>query len=230
MNDNARGFCVSCGVARNFGDTCDYCGRHYVESTRSPEQTKRHTALSTKYKITKNQHNNVITWRWSNNSAWIMIAFSIIWIAMTVPVAIEVIGEPLHTIPIPLLFPFVGLALMIHGIMRMVNKTSIYAGRQSLYLKHHPIPWRGKYRIAANEIEQVFVSRIQRSKKNRTWQTPALQLITKAGQRHELLKGSSESDFIDFESLRLIILKGLDIKPEPSYDSFSQVARAQRVI
>lgn len=221
MNENARGFCVSCGVARNYGSTCDYCGRLYVESTDAPAATKRHTALSSKYKVTKNQQHNVITWHWKRKSGWILIAFSLVWITLTAPIAIESIGEPT---PIPIIFPFVGLFLLLKGVMKLVNKTSIYASRQSLYLKHHPIPSSGKFRMATDNIEQVFVSRIQRSSENRTWHAPALQLITKDGQRHELLKGSTEAEFIDFESLRLIILKGLNIKPESvsgSHDSFS---------
>ena len=109
--------------------------------------------------------------------------------------------------------------------MKLINKTSIRASKQMLHMKHHPIPWSGHFKIPTSNIEQVFVSRTQRSNKQNRWHAPALQLITGDGQKHQLLRGSNEAEFSDFESLRLIILKALDIKPQNiagAHDSFSQ--------
>ncbi len=222
MNEKNTGFCVSCGVARNYGDTCDYCGRHYVESTDAPH--KRVTALPTRYKITRQQDNTAITWRWAGKSGWMMIPFALIWITMTLPIAADFLQQPAGNLPIALLPMAVGFILLGHTIMKMINKTTIFAGKQSLYMKHHPIPWRGNFKIPTDNIEQVFVSRTQRSNKETSWHAPALQLITKDGQRHQLLRGRSEAEFSDFESLRLIVLKALGIKPETiagAHDSFS---------
>ena len=224
MNDNARGFCVSCGVSRNHGDTCDYCGRHYIDPIESFGKAKRLTALPSKYTITKANNGSVITWRWASKSGWVLILFAMIWIAITFPVAAEFLRDPLDTLFLPLIPLAAGVLLLCHAFMKLINKTSVYANRQSLYIKHHPIPWTGKVRFDTSNIEQVFVSRIQRSNKETSWHAPALQLATKDGHRHELLRGSAEVEFTDFESLRLIILKALDITPETvagAYDSFS---------
>lgn len=223
MNEKNTGFCVSCGVARNYGNTCDYCGRHYVESTDAPQKIKRVAALPAKYTITKQQGGTAITWPWAGKSGWMMIPFALIWIAMTLPIAIDFLKEP-DTVPVSLLPMAVGIILLCNAIMKLINKTSIFASKQSLRMTHHPIPWRGNFQISASNIEQVFVSRTQRSNKETSWHAPALQLITKDGQRHQLLRGRSEAEFSDFESLRLIILKGLNIEPETiagAHDSFS---------
>lgn len=224
MNDKNTGFCVSCGVARNYGDTCDYCGRHYVDPIETPKNAKRVTALPTKYKISRASDGTAITWSWAGKSGWILIPFALVWIAMTFPIAVEFMKEPIDAPPIPLLPLAIGAFLLIHAIMKLINKTTINASRQSLYMKHHPIPWRGNFKIATDNIEQLFVTRTQRSNKETSWHAPALQLITKDGQRHQLLRGKTEAEFSDFESLRLILLKALNIKPENiagAHDSFS---------
>ncbi len=223
MNQSSKSFCASCGVARTPGNTCDYCGRYYVEPIAGAANVARITALPSHYKITKNKKGSVITWRWAKNSAWMLIPFALVWLAMAFPIAIDYFAEP-GSLPVQLLPMAVGVGLLCHAIMKLINKTSIFASRQSLYIKHHPIPWSGKFRIATDNIEQVFVSRIQRSNKESSWHAPALQLISKDGQRHELLRGKREAEFSDFESLRLVILKALNIEPQQvagAHDSFS---------
>ncbi len=223
MNEKNTGFCISCGVARNYGDTCDYCGRHYVNPTETPQKAKRITALPSKYKITRKSDGTAITWRWAAKSGWVLIMFSMVWLAITYQIAADFLKEPGSALPLPLLPMAVGFILLGHAIMKLINRTSINASKQSLYMKHHPIPWRGSFKIPTSNIEQVFVSRTQRSNEKTTWHAPALQLITKDGQRHQLLRGRSEAEFSDFESLRLIILKALNIKPETiagAHDSF----------
>ncbi len=225
MNENAdSGFCVSCGVARNYGGTCDYCGRLYIEPVEASSQVKRLTALPAKYKISKENNGTAITWGWAGRSGWILIPFAMFWIAITYPIAADWFKEPFDTVPITLLPLVVGVVLFCYALMRLINNTSIYASNQSMLIRHHPIPWRGKLKVDTRDIEQVFVTRIQRSNKETSWHAPALQLITKGGQRHELLRGKAEAEFTDFESLRLIILKALGITPETiagAHDSFS---------
>jgi len=219
VNNDTKDFCISCGVHRNYGDTCDYCGRLYSDA---PESEPRVNALASKYKISKNQYGSVITWKWGNRSAWIPLLFSFVWLAVSVPMFPEIINDPLAAIPAPMVLPIVGFSLAFYAIVRLINKTSIHVSDQSLFIKHHPIPWRSSFKISAANVEQVFVSRTQRSNEDRSWHAPTLQLVTINGQRHQLLKGNREEEFADYESLRHIILNALGIKPTPTDSESSQ--------
>jgi len=217
MVTEAEAFCLSCGVARNQGRHCDYCGRMYLDaakaSTAKPAPLR---ALPVKYKVKKTGEETIISWRWKNRSSWFLFPFSIIWIAMALYATGGMdLSDPISAFPIPLIPVAIGVLLFIKAVITALNHTSIHASKDSLYVRHYPIPSRRSMRYSSNEIEQVFVSRVQRSNDNRTWHAPILQLVTTSGVSQAILSGSSESQFVAFESLRHEILDALGIDAAP---------------
>lgn len=217
MVTEAEAFCLSCGVARNRGDKCDYCGRLYVSAAKANAKAAPLRALTSKYKVKKSKGETIISWRWKSKSTWFMAVIGLVWIGMALSVMDGrlFLTDPLATFPVPMIPVLIGLAILVNAIIKMTNGTSIHASRQSLSIRHYPLPARRNVRYSRNDIEQVFVMRVQRSNKERSWQAPVLQLVTKSGVRQALLSGYSESQFADFESLRLEILDALDIAPRP---------------
>jgi hypothetical protein len=217
MVTEAEAFCLSCGVARNRGSKCDYCGRLYVSAAKAAAGTAPLRSLTSKYKLKKKRGETVISWRWKNKSSWFLIPFSFVWIGMALSIGGGELffSDPLATFPVPMIPVLIGIALLINAIVKLINGTSIHVSRQSLAIRHYPVPWRRNVRYPASDIQQVFVSRVQRSNNERTWHAPVLQLITHSGTRQALLSGSSEAQFADFESLRYEILEALDIEPMP---------------
>ncbi len=215
MVSEAEAFCLSCGVARNRGDKCDYCGRLYVSAAKADAKAAPTRALTSKYKIKQSGSETVISWRWKNKSTWMLVVVALVWIGISLSVfdGQNILQDPLSSFPIPMIPALIGIGLLINAIIKLTNGTSIHASRQSLSIRHYPLPARRNVRYSRNDIDQVFVSTVQRSHEGRTWQAPILQLVTKAGVRHALLSGQNESQFADFESLRHKILTALDIKP-----------------
>ncbi|MEM7257194.1 MAG: hypothetical protein AAF404_07380, partial [Pseudomonadota bacterium] len=158
----------------------------------------------------------IISWRWKNKSTWFMVVVALVWIAMALSVldGQRFLTDPLSTFPVPMIPVLIGLALLGNAIIKLTNGTSIHASRQSLSIRHYPLPGKRNVRYARSEIEQVFVTKVQRANKERTWFAPILQLVTTSGVRQALLSGHNETQFSDFESLRLEILEALDITPQ----------------
>ena len=212
MVTEAEAFCLSCGVARNRGSNCDYCGRMYVDAAKSNAKPKQHRALAPKYSISKKNNETVISWRWKNRSTWFLLVVALFWMGIALSMGGELfLTNPRATFPIPLLPVLVGLFLLAQAIVKLTNKPSIHASRQSLSIRHYPLPWRKNIRYSKSEISQLFVTTVERRDEHRTWKAPVLQLATTSGVRHAILSGYNESQFADFETLKHEIQSALGI-------------------
>ena len=215
MVTEAEAFCLSCGVARNRGSNCEYCGRLYVDAARAAKKPVPHRALAAKYNIKKRSNETVISWHWKNRSTWLLVPIALFWIGISLSMDGEkLLTDPLSTFPVPLIPVLIGIWLIVHAIVKLTNKTAIHASRQSLSIRHYPLPWRRNIRYDKSEIQQLFVSTIQRRDDKRTWTAPVLQLITTSGVRHALLSGYDESQTADFETLRDEIQSALGIESQ----------------
>ncbi len=213
MVTEADAFCLSCGVARNRGTNCEYCGRLYIEAAKAKNKPAQHRSLPTKYTVKKKNNETIISWRWKSRSTWLLVVIALFWITLSFQLdGGALLTDPLSTFPIPMIPVLVGLFLLSKAVVKLANKTSIHASRQSLSIRHYPIPWRRNIRYRTDEIEQVSVSIVQRSTKERTWKAPVLQLHTTSGVRHAILSGYNEAQFADFETLCHEIQNGLGIK------------------
>ena len=212
MVTEADAFCLSCGVARNRGTNCDYCGRLYIEAAKAKDKPAQHRSLPAKYTVRKKNNETVISWRWRNRSTWLLIFIALFWIGLALSMDGEkILTDPLSTFPVPLIPILIGLFLLTNAVVKLANRTSIHASRQSLSIRHYPLPWRKNIRYNTNEIQEVIVSSVQRSNENQTWKAPVLQLHTTSGVRHAILSGYKEAQFADFESLRHEIQTALGI-------------------
>lgn len=219
--------CASCGVARNKGDQCDYCGTVYADAIK-PNKTKSFLgSLSSKYQVSRRGSELRISWRWSGWSTLIMIPFFIFWNSMVFPLGSLFSGgssffsDPLSYFPVPGVHILVGILGPIYILIRLINRTTIVANKRHLIVKNHPIPWGKKHRFRAGDIQQLFVSKTQKSKKKTTWNVPELQLVTKNGMRHCLLTGNEEVEFADYETLRQQLSNALNIETVDVQGAFS---------
>ncbi len=210
--------CSSCGVARNKGDQCDYCGTVYADAIKRSNTKSFLGSLSSKYQISRRGSELRISWRWAGWGTLIMIPFFIFWNAITFPLGSMLseggsfFSDPLSYFPIPGIHMLIGILGPIYILILLVNRTTIVANKRHLIVKSHPIPWGRKRRFQTSEIQQLFVSKTQKSSKKNTWDVPELQLITKNGTRHRLLTGNREVEFADYETLRQQISNALNIE------------------
>lgn len=207
--------CSSCGVSRNIGDRCEYCGALYPDMINAKSTGKKLKSLDRKYSVERRGGRTEISWSWRSATTWLGIPFFLFWnsVAFSFASVSEMLSDPLTVFPIPGLHILIGIVGSVYVGVCLINKSTIIADNSQLALRHHPVPWPGHAKFKANEIEGIFVSKGQRSRKNSSWDVPILQLVTKAGTRHQLLKGKTEVEFADYETLRRHLLDALNIEP-----------------
>lgn len=207
--------CASCGVSRNRGDRCEYCGALYLDAVNAKPSSDKLRSLDKKYRIKQQGSRVEITWIWRDAGVWFLVPFFLFWnsIAFSFLSVSEVLSDPLSAFPIPAVHLVIGVLGVGYTAVCLLNSTTITAKNNYLSLRHHPIPWPGNIKFTAGEVEHIFVSKGRRSSKKRSSDVPILQLVTVSGRRYELLKGKTEVEFADYESLRLHLLKALNLKP-----------------
>jgi len=219
--------CHSCGVAKTSNDQCPYCGTVYPE--KIPTHTPPLPSLDAKYKISKDYDGVLISWDWRTGfTSLLIVPFAFVWNYMHREGWMDLFAGTLPEFPFPAFFMGVGVFLLYTGLATLLNKTTIHANSQSLRVKHFPVPYyRTRLHKAAN-IQQLFVSRAQKSSKNRTWHVPVLQVIDNKGRRHKLLKGNAEEEFADYEALRLNLMDALGIKSSEVIGDFTNPTQTRR--
>ncbi len=213
--------CASCGVSRDRGERCEYCGALYPDTISTDAPTGVISSLDNKYRVKRNGNEVSISWSWRNIKTWMMIPFFIFWnsIAFQFTTLDKALSDPLSLFPVPGIHLLVGILGPLYVLLCLINNTTITANSSHLSIRHHPLPWRNSNHFSAGDIEQVFVSRGRRSSKKRSWDVPILQVITINGSRYELLKGQTEVEFADYESLRRHILTAMNIAPKKVHGS-----------
>lgn len=211
--------CSSCGSSRNRGEQCDYCGKVYIDVIKQQSKGKTFLkSLSSKYQVDRKDGALNISWRWGGMRSLTLLIFFAIWNSLIFSADFGFDGDVdfwshLWTLfPIPAIHMLVGILGPFYVLTQVINRTTITATSQRLTVKHHPIPWGKKHSFPVNDIEQLFVSKTHRSSKKKSWEVPELQLITKTGARHRLLKGSKGVEFSDYEALRQQLSNTLGIK------------------
>lgn len=117
-----------------------------------------------------------ITWSWFSLTSIIAIVFSIFWfgflafwyfIAFT---AFNSQQEGEHAfwgmVLFPLMHVFAGIAIAYTGICGLLNKTDFSIEKQTVSIKHYPLPWRGNCALQQHEVHQLYVKQQARVNKN----------------------------------------------------------------
>lgn len=209
--------CDACGGARNQGEYCAYCGALYPNVVSAGRPRRKLISLAEKYRVKKFNDGMKISWRWWSSFHLILIPFALFWnfIAFALVNAFGswrvLLSDPLSLFPIPFLHVVVGIGLLVYLAIRFINKTTIRADRQLLSIKHFPLPIGRKVSLPASQIEQIFVSKGQRSNKHNSWNVPILQLVTINGERIQLMEGQTEVEFSDYETISRNIHDALGI-------------------
>lgn len=209
--------CASCGVSRNAGDRCDYCGAIYTDGFHIGLHDTYGSSLNEKYKIKQDGRDIEITWRWRKPIHWALFAFSLFWCFITITAIFSILTfedhlRPFEVLPIPLTHLFIGILGASFAAVYFFNNTTIKANFQSMCLAHHPISWRGGVKFDASDVADIVVERKRRSRKKHNWDVPVLHVVTTSGLRHALLEGQSEEEFRDYEALRRYLLVALDLE------------------
>jgi len=204
--------CAACGVRRNQGERCDYCGVLYLDTIEMVSSAHRVGTLHSKYLLKQNGDDVEITWKWKNPIILILLPGSLIFtfVGFSLFDLGKFLSNPLSVFPIPAFHIIIGILFSIYIFPYLVNSTRIVANTSLLTIRHYPIPARRNKKFDAVDIKQIYVSKNIYTRKGRRRAVPVLELVLVNGSRHELVKGYTDNDFTDYQTLRQHLLKALN--------------------
>ena len=103
-----------------------------------------------------------ITRVWHGLQTYFLLLFALIFIGIWIGNGfVEILFSERELLPklFSLVFLFLGLGLLYLTVATWLNKTHIYVSKNSIEVKHQPVPWRGNKKIKADNIEQFFVEK-----------------------------------------------------------------------
>lgn len=100
-----------------------------------------------------------ISKRWRGMSTIFLTLFLVIWLYVTILIAVEVFGEGRTTVlmAVLLLFFVVACSIFYSTAANWVNRTNVFVSQNAIEIKRAPMPWPGNKRVEINEIEQFYV-------------------------------------------------------------------------
>lgn len=191
--------CYCCGVSVNPGPFCGHCGSAYPQASVD-SMTAPVVSFSTRCSVNKVQDGIAITWRWgtvgSRNLLWFAIAWNIIVLTISSGAA-RVADAQFHAILV--FFLLIGVGLAVVALTMHYNVTDIRATTYGIQIKDHPVPMPRRRHFALNEIDAVAATMQSKLDKKKVLRFPVLEITTRDGQQHRVVKGFQEAEFGDIE-------------------------------
>jgi hypothetical protein len=171
--------CESCGANIDARDIhrdlniikCRFCGALY-DFQRSP-QDKQSVELGSKkgklaipprkYKVRQKHDQLEIRWSWLSPKIWFMVFFCIAWDSFLVVWYKNAFGSDgdVLTIVFPLLHVAAGVVITYSTLAGLFNSTVIRVSPQNIHIWRGPLPWTGTKSLSTDDIEQLYVKKVE---------------------------------------------------------------------
>jgi len=137
----------------------------------------------------------VITRRWFNPSAFVLLFFTLFWNGfMVVWHGIAISEGQWIMSAFGLIHTAIGVGLAYSVAGTFLNSTVIQAGTRGIGIRNGPLPWRGNKTLSRDQIQQIYCQEKVRRGKNGTSVNYHLTAVTPGNGREVLLKNITESD------------------------------------
>lgn len=93
-----------------------------------------------------------------------------------------------NPLPLMIIFRLLGIGLLYWVLVMLLNRTEFQTDRQTLTVRHRPLPWPGNRSVALAEVDQLFVTRsVRRRRASRTLYSYRVNAYLKDGERRSLV-------------------------------------------
>lgn len=146
--------------------TCRACGAVFDLRSRSrasdvpPRPYHRgRIPLPAKFKVDESPGVLKMSWRWFRAQTLFLLFFCVAWDSFLLfwyGIALTAKQTPWIMVIFPIAHVAVGVGLTYSTVASLFNTTVVEVGRDTLRVKHGPIPWRGNLKLAAEDVMQIF--------------------------------------------------------------------------
>ena len=172
-------------------------------------------ALPEKFRVQEGPHGMEIAWRWFTPAAFFLLFFCIAWDGFLVFWYSMAFGHntPLIAKLFPIAHVAVGVGLTYFTASLFLNTTRIRATRDSLEIRHFPLPWPGARTLHLGSLQQLFVKHRTRTNKGSTTDYYDLVALTADSKRLDLVRNLTEVDQALFLEQKIERFAGLKDEP-----------------
>ncbi|HOA74013.1 MAG TPA: hypothetical protein PL151_07815 [Phycisphaerae bacterium] len=184
--------CTACRTVFSLADPSQA-----TRGTRLPASPRAEVPLPPAIRVDQWGHELVMSRRWFTPAVLFLVFFCIAWDSFLVfwySIALSGEDTPWIMIVFPVAHVAVGIGLTYLCLASLFNKTRIRVAGGELSVRHGPIPWRGRVRLATADIEQIFCTEKVVSGENRQSSTYRVNAMLTDGRKIELLSGLPEAD------------------------------------
>jgi hypothetical protein len=155
-----------------------------------------------KFSITENSQAITIEKKWYSTRYVLLFLFSLIWNSFPFVFYPAIVLEQVSLVAylFLILYAIAGIWMFYSAICGFINKTSIQADKESIRVRHNPLPWTGQRSILKQDIDQVYVVQQIHFNKGTSYITYSVDLLTKYDKTLTLLEGLdtlTEARFIE---------------------------------
>lgn len=187
---------------------CSFCGSTIVippeyqqleerSSADVEDDELRPTPDLTKFEIDKFGDELTVSWSWRSWILAFLIPFALFWNAIVIGMGVGMFasGSILMMIGyffIPHVWVGIGLAYVILALL--FNRTTIYVNRDSLSVRHGPLPWKTPKPISVQDLQQLYVKQKISHGKNGSSASYTLEAMLKDGRSQTLISQNQDEN------------------------------------
>lgn len=132
-----------------------------------------------------------ISRRWRGVQSFVLAAFTVLWWGVIAKFIADLPADLMQHMPF--FHVLIGFALVHWTFASFFNRTQIFADPESLEIRHRPLPWFGNRKLAAANIEQIYVKKTTRRQRYARDIGYELRAKLRAGKDIRLLPGLKDA-------------------------------------
>ena len=203
--------CKACGAPLKLADidttiglaTCGACDSVYdlsgrdhpdVDEQASRPRSRPKVPMPDRYEVNQSAGTIEISWRWARLMALFLIPFTVAWDSFMVfwYVTAATEGAPWIMFVFPMAHTAVGVGMTWYCLATLFNTTSLTVGHGQLSVRHHPLYWPGRVKVATSDLDQLYARKRVTRSKNGTSTRYELHAVLKSGKSKRLVRSLTE--------------------------------------
>jgi len=181
----------------------------------APPRLRGPVPMPGKFRMEEQAGGFVISWRWLSYVHVFLLFFTIAWDSFLIFWYGMAMGEgaPWIMFVFPIGHLAVGLGLTYVVLTGLLNRTTVTVERETLTVRHAPLPWPGNVSVATDQLDQLYCRRRISHGKHGPSYSFEVRAVTQEGRKMTLIKGLESEDQALFIEQQIESRLGIEDRP-----------------